>query len=133
MDRYKTIIKNIDQSEMPLDLESKVLTCIHGAENRKAKIKIGFFAFNSILMAGLIFEVGKYVIELISKTGFYEYVKLAFSGDTAVYAFWKELAYSLFESLPVISVMILLAFIALFIWSLANTYTYVRKYPFLTA
>jgi hypothetical protein len=133
MDRYKTIIKNVDQGEIPFDLESRVLARIHNKQNFQTKIKIGFFAFNSVLTASLIFVVGKYLIEIIAKTGFYEYVKLAFSGDTAVYAFWKELAYSLFESLPVISVIALLIVIALFVWSFANTYTYARKYSFLQA
>jgi hypothetical protein len=118
---------------MPAGLKSQVLNRIHDIEQKNTKIKMIGFGLSSILTAPLIFVVGQYLIELVAKTGFYEYVKLAFSGDAAVYTLWKELAYSLFESLPTISVITLLVVLVLFIWSFANTYTYVRKYSFLQA
>jgi len=62
-----------------------------------------------------------YVFESVAlsmeRSGFFDYFSLLFMGDAAVVSYWKELGFSLFESIPAFSVAALLGGVTIFFWT----------------
>ena len=61
------------------------------------------------------------VQETLSASGFYAYLTLVFSGDSAVYAFSRELAYALIESVPSLAMGIVLVLAMFCVWSFGES------------
>lgn len=69
--------------------------------NKKiARIKLTIYtSIELISVTGLIKATQKLLTDL-SGSGFYEYLSILFSNGTSIFSYWKELTYSLLESLP---------------------------------
>jgi hypothetical protein len=86
-------------------------------DKRIVNLKIYIFSFiGTISFLGLI-PVLKMLISDFSRSGFYEYLTLTFSSK-ALFSAWKELTYSIAESLPATSLMLAFGILFIFILSL---------------
>lgn len=73
----------------------------------KRNIKIKLWAFSSLGFASVIglIPVFKILLSDLAQSGFYEYASLAFSDTSLLLSAWRELAFSLIESLPIMSII----------------------------
>ncbi|MES2023686.1 MAG: hypothetical protein V4439_03305 [Patescibacteria group bacterium] len=86
-------------------------------EKRIAKVKFwAFSALGVVSLAGFV-PVFKALVSDFAQSGFYEYLSLAFGSGGSVSLFWKELALSIAESLPVFSIILLLGVVFIFFLS----------------
>lgn len=79
---------------------------------------LSFVGFTSLV--GLI-PVGKMLFNDLAQSGFYEYISLAFSNGTSVFSYWKELTFSIAESLPTASIILSLSLVLILFLSLKYT------------
>lgn len=112
----------------PHDLKRNILLGISKEEFRRAKIY--FIAATAVLPASLVtvFLSGRYLINSFYESGFYSYFSLLFSGDSTVLAYWKELTYSLVETMPIVGTIVFLIAFSFLVWSGANTFTNLRRF-----
>lgn len=102
------------------NLNGIVWSAIIARDKRAAQFKLWIFAFiGFVSFVGLVPTFQKLFADL-ARSGFYEYFSLIFSDTGSVVSYWKELAFSLTESLPVMS--IIFAFSLLFICFLSLKY-----------
>ena len=82
--------------------------------------------FVSYLSLSLVSVISLYVFATklyseLNQSGFYNYTHLIFSEDiSTLISFWKEILYSVFESLPATSLMLSLGLLFVFVLSLKN-------------
>lgn len=80
--------------------------------------KIASFSFISLVsLIGLV-PMFKILINDFAQSGFYEYLSLTFSNGGLFSSYWKEFMFSLLESLPTISIVLLLIPVFIFFLSL---------------
>lgn len=123
-DKYKKLLGSIDLIEPPRELGARIMARINMEEKRLARIRTWIFGSSTVASFGLSLWAMVYLVDSIKQTGFGQYFSLLFSGDSAVYTYWKELSFSLVESLPIVSIIAFLAAVGFFIWSFAKTITY---------
>jgi hypothetical protein len=118
-ENLKKAFNNIKyQSEQ--DLSEKVWHSIIKHEKRISYVKLYTFSLFGILSLVGMIPAFKMLFADFSQSGFYEYFSLLFSSNGALASSWKELAYSLAESLPTIS--IIFSFTILFVFFLSLRY-----------
>jgi len=100
------------------ELKDNIWHSITLREKKIAYFKI--FSFASVSLASLVGLVPmfKILINDFTQSGFYEYLSLAFSNGGLFSSYWKEFAFSLLESLPTISIVLLLIPVFIFFLSL---------------
>lgn len=85
--------------------------------------RIAYFKLASFSSIGLASVVGfipmvKILLNDFAQSGFYEYLSLAFSSNGMFSSYSKEFAYSLAESIPAMSIILVLVIIFVFFLSL---------------
>jgi hypothetical protein len=82
---------------------------INSREKQAARLKSWAFAFLGLAsLAGLV-PAFRALSSDLAQSGFYEYFSILFSDSGSVLSYWKELAFSLAESLPAISIIFTLS------------------------
>lgn len=92
-----------------------------------AKLKLTAFSFVGILSLAGAIPAFKMLVADFARSGFYEYFSLLFSSNGALASSWKELAYSLAESLPTISIILSLSVIFVFFLSVRHVLKQIVK------
>jgi hypothetical protein len=78
-------------------------------ERQTARLKSWAFAFLGLAsLAGLVPAISALSTDL-AQSGFNEYFSIIFSDSGSILSYWKELAFSLAESLPAISIILTLS------------------------
>lgn len=118
----------MEKIQPPQDLKQNILLGIAKEEFRRAKVY--FTVAATVLPASLVavFLSGRYLINSFYESGFYDYFSLLFSGDSTVLAYWKELTYSLVETMPIVGTIAFLVAFSFLIWSASNTFTNLRRF-----
>jgi len=118
----------MDKIQPPKNLRKNILLGIVKTEVRRAKIYLAITL--TVLPISLVgaFWTGQYLVRSFYESGFYEYLSLLSSGDGIVLAYWKELLYSLAETVPIVNMIAFLITIAFLIWSGANAITNMRRF-----
>lgn len=122
----------MDKLKPPRGLRQSIIFGIGQVERSRARVYL--FISTSILplsIIGVIFS-GKYLLQSFYQSGFYDYFSLLFSGDGAVFTYWKELTYSLAETIPILGTIAFLTALGFFIWSGANAVSNVRRFALST-
>lgn len=90
------------------------------ASHNKRIIRLKLYTFSLLSLVSLVgfFPVFKILLNDFAKSGFYEYLSIAFSLNGAFISYWKELSYSLAESLPITSIIFSFALIFVFFISI---------------
>lgn len=82
---------------------------------RRNRVLSYILAISSFIASVFMFV---YTFGKLSQSGFYTYFSLMFSDMASISIYWKELSITLIESLPVISVLLLLSVFFVFLLSL---------------
>lgn len=122
----------MEKIQPPQDLKKNILLGIAKEEFRRAKVY--FTVVATVLPASLVavFLSGKYLMNSFYESGFHDYFSLLFSGDSTVLTYWKELTYSLVETMPVVGTIVFLIAFSFLVWSGANTFTSLRRFTLAT-
>jgi hypothetical protein len=90
------------------------------ALNSKRVFYFKVISFSSISLVSLISLVPmfKTLITDFTQSGFYEYLSVAFSNGGIFSSYWKDLTFSILESLPAMSVIFILTLVFIFFLSL---------------
>ena len=98
---------------------SRIICCkIASREKRIIRIKLYVFSIiGSFSIIGFIPAI-KALFTEFTQSGFYEYFSLLFSSGKNLTSYWKELSFSLAESLPVFNIIFLFSLIFIFLLSL---------------
>ena len=90
------------------------------AKHEKRVIHLRFYTFSIIGIISLICLIPafKMLLSDFAKSGFYEYLSIIFSSNGSLVYFWKDLSYSLAESLPITSLIYSSTLIFIFFISL---------------
>lgn len=96
-------------------------------ENRKIRLKLWTFAFIGFSSLAGLFPVIKTLLNDLSKSGFYEYMSLAFSNNGALTNYWKDFLLLLGESMPSISILFSLFLVFIFLLSVKFTVKQISK------
>lgn len=116
----------------PQDLKRNILLGIAKEELHRAKVYFAITLTTLPVSLVAVFFSGRYLMNSFYESGFYNYLSLLLSGDSTVLAYWKELAYSLAETMPIVSTIVFLVAFSFFIWSGANTLTNLRRFTLVT-
>ena len=108
-------------------LRTHILARIGEEERRRAKIFLAAsMATLSLSIVGVVYSV-RYMLQGLYQSSFYSYFSLLFSDPDVVLAYWREFAFSLAESLPLLGVtasLITVAVLLLSVRVLANNLRY---------
>ena len=94
-------------------LSDDIWRSIENYQNKRRQIK--FWTYSGVGAISLIGFISSLLnlLEQFSNSGFYNYFSLIFSSDGYLTFYWKELALSIINSLPIISLMF--SFLLIFI------------------
>lgn len=126
-EKFKPLWRELNEPT-PAHLEAAVLRRL-GAAKRRALISrlIGFGAVSLGALGGLIISLN-YLLTAISQSGFYEYLSLALTDQTAVLTYWRELGLSLTESLPILAFTSVFALLAVLLWTVPKNISLIYDY-----
>lgn len=110
-------MKGFKYIDPPQDLEASILNIIMKERHKKAVFRLVSLGTLSLTSFYGLIEASLYLWESFRQTGFYEYLSLIFSDGSILTTYWKEFAFSLVESLPLLGLIILLSTTTIFIWS----------------
>ncbi len=85
---------------------------------RKARFELWAFSFIGIISLTGLVPALKALSNNLVQSGFYEYFSLIFSNSSSLLSYWKELAFSIAESLPVMSIVLSLSLVFIFFLSI---------------
>lgn len=109
-------------------LKKSILLGIAKEELRRAKIYFSIAALALPVSLIAVFLSGQYLLKSFNSSGFYSYISLLFTGDSTVLVYWKELSYSLIETMPILDTAVFLVAFGFLVWSVANTFTNLRRF-----
>jgi hypothetical protein len=85
-----------------------------------AQFKLSVYAVVTLISFGGLVPAFKTLAADFTQSGFYEYFSLIFSSSGSIFYYWKELVFSLAESLPVMSIVLTLSLVFICFFSLRH-------------
>ncbi len=108
----------MEDIELPQNLRSNILLSIRLEEKKQAKRILTTSLFTAIISLGVIVVSIKYALLAVYHSSFYSCATLLFSDPDIVLQYWREFSLALLESLPVVGIVICLAAVYAFLFSL---------------
>lgn len=125
MDKKLTKIFSLVKHQPETNLAEDIWKDIIIKERRNTRLRLWVFSIiGSISLVGFV-SVAKIMIADFAQSGFYEYFSLIFSKNAI--SLWKEIALSLAQSLPVVSITFSLTIIFIFFLSLKYVLKEINK------
>jgi len=128
--KYKKLFGYINLIEPSRELKERILNRISLEEKRLARIRAWAFGSTTVASFGLSAWAVVYLIKSVNESGFLQYLSLIFSENGAVLAYWRELSLALIQSLPITGLILFLAAVGFFVWSVANMLQGAKKFNF---
>lgn len=94
--------------QTPHDLHSRIMVRIVSEQIKNAKRKLAVFISGTIASLGLFIVALRYTIEQFAQSEFPRYVSLIYTDTSLLSLYWKDLTYSFAESIPLVSIVLLL-------------------------
>jgi len=91
------------------DLEQAVWSTIIARDKRTTRFKLWTYSFVGLASFVGLIPAFKILFTDLAHSGFYEYFSLIFSDTGSILSYWRELIFSLMESLPVVSIIFTLS------------------------
>lgn len=117
---YKKLFKTLPKLHAPKGLKTMILARIEQERMRQAKIRVGVLGTLSVGSFISTFVLIKTLWTELTQSGFTQYLSVIVSDSSVIRSYWKEVALSLTESVPYVSLTLVLLTIGIFVWSLAN-------------
>lgn len=123
-------MKKFNQTEPPADLERQILAKITVLSLKRARRRL--FAWLSIAVLSLVGLVYAMVLvwQNLSASGWLQYWQLAWSDQSILWTYGQEFIWSLTESLPLLTLDLVLAVTGLLLWSVLKILENNRHYGF---
>lgn len=102
-------------------LLQRILLAVHRKQEQSRLWRVRVFAATAALSIAALVPVVQSLITALNASNFGTYLSLVFSDGGLFFTFWKEIAASLIESLPVIAVAATLALVGIMLWSIRAT------------
>jgi hypothetical protein len=100
------------------NLSISIWRVITKKERKMARLKLWAFILAGVVSLGGLVPALALLTRDFVQSGFYEYFSLIFSDSGSIFSYWKELVFSLAESLPTMSIILSLTLIFIFLLSL---------------
>lgn len=120
IDCYKKILCSLAETNPSDGLLNVILRRIDFEKKRQAKIRLAVHGAMAAVSFVVLIPSFSYMASSFAKSGFGQFASLMFSDGATVVSYWKEFALLLAESLPLFSIIILLAALAAFLASLKS-------------
>ncbi len=114
--RHSQLFQEIDP---PQGLFPAILVRIAHERQRAARLRLAAFGTITFVSILMLIPAVQYALSEFYISGFYEYASLFFDGFSRGY--WKELLYSLADSLPSLALLLLAIIGTALVWSLRHT------------
>ena len=117
---HKKLIKIFQEAKYKSDinLTENIWQAIVSHEKYIVRVKLWVFSVvGFVSLVGLV-PAFKMLSSDLTQSGFYKYFSLIFSNSELIISYWKELIFSLAESLPTISIIFTLSLVFIFFLSL---------------
>lgn len=108
----------MEDIELPKNLRGNILLTIRLEEKKQAKQLLATSFFTAITSIGAIVVSLKYALFAFYQSSFYYYASLLLSDPDIVAQYWREFSLALLESIPVIGIVLCLAAVTAFLFSL---------------
>ncbi len=119
--RSTQLFREIDP---PHGLFSAILERVAYERQRAARFRLAAFGTLTFVSILMLIPAVQYALSEFYASGFYEYASLFF--DSLSHGYWQELLYSLADSLPSLSLLLLAIIGTALVWSLRHTNRDVR-------
>jgi len=103
----------------PQGLFSAILARVAYERQRAARLRLAAFGALTFVSVLMLIPAVQYALSEFYTSGFYEYASLFF--DSLSHGYWQELLYSLADSLPSLSLLLLAIIGTALVWSLRHT------------
>jgi len=121
IDNYEKLFNYIESPDLPLGLFSQVIGRLKREERLlHLKRRATILALGAIISALALIPAGQMVWAGFSESGFFQFFSLLFSDAGIVLTYWQSFGLSLLETLPAMSLIILLTVILAFVESLKS-------------
>lgn len=107
--------------ETPRDLLSGVLARIAHARRRAARLRLAALGTGLLTILLAFIPAFSYAMHEFAASGFVTYLSLFFTDTHVALSYWRELSFTLFESLPSLALLMLASLITAFGWSVKRT------------
>jgi hypothetical protein len=114
--RHAQLLREIDP---PQGLFSAILARVAYERQHAARLRLAAFGTLTFVSVLMLIPAVQYALSEFYTSGFYEYASLFF--DSLSRGYWKELLYSLADSLPSLSLLLLAIIGTALVWSLRHT------------
>lgn len=117
----KDLLKQSGLSPLPGDLQTAILERIYNLEHKRSRNRlIGFGFFSLMSFGGLMVSFVKLWTNL-KLAGVPEFVSLLVSDTTESFVVWREIGFSILESIPTITLSTFLTLVIIFVISGVKT------------
>lgn len=117
--KYKNLFKKLQPAEVPAGLKENIMSRVR-QEVRLKRAVVLVFAGSALTSLFLLVRVSMALMESAQRSGFWQYLSLAFSDYSIAAVYWRELLLSLVESLPMATLTACLALVLVSVWTFAN-------------
>lgn len=111
----------------------RVLASLYARQQQSRLWRVRVFAATASLSVIALIPAAISLARAFAASNFAAYVSLAFSDSSVLASYWKEIGVSLVESLPAVSLMLTLALIGTFLWSLRGMVRFTSNRNFINA
>jgi hypothetical protein len=125
----KPILK-INKLLPPETLEQHIVFEIRKREKIQEKTRFAIFAVISFVSFAGIITALENIVSSATKSGFTKYASLAFSDWSTVMSIWKVFTLSLVETAPIFAVILCVAALLAFVWSVSGALRHAKLTQF---
>lgn len=127
-DKFKSLCLELNEP-LPPSLEAKVIIRLRAAKRRAYTQRLAGWATLTLSSFVALIPAFNYLITAISTSGFYQYLNLALTDQTVFTTYWRELALSLTESIPIMAITGVLTLLAVLLWTIPKNISLIYDYP----
>jgi len=109
----------VREAEPPHRLFSAILARVALARRRAARLRLAAFGTTAFVSILLLIPAVEYATNEFYTSGFYDYASLFF--DSLSRGYWREVLYSLTDSLPSLALLVLIATGTMLVWAVLET------------
>jgi len=126
---FKRLLNKIEAQDIPIPkgFVDSVILKVNQKDSERSKVKTLGLGFVSMLSLIASIPIIYQVIASFTQSGIYNYLSLIFSDSDVIIVYWKEILVTLAESVPTISIISLLAILAVFAWSTLKAMNEAKK------
>jgi hypothetical protein len=118
---YQNLFSLMTQPDLPRDLLANVMDQIHRQRQvAKTRNRLIVFSLGLVGSVAAFIPMIKSLIVGLNNSGFFQFFSLLFTDSKTVLAYWDNFLLTLLESLPILSLIAVLAIVLIFLESLKN-------------